>query len=251
MSRVPRGPITLVVLTEDAAVAARPTLRALVHRMARLVDRACETQRIDFEPTTGAESAAMHANRWKSRAPADHGAVVGLRRAIATHLARGHIVLFHFDADRPWRERDRSENRRRFELSIVAAVRQAVAAKPVLAPRVDTILAGLEAIAPCYSIEAWLYQNTPEAVRLCREEHGGRDVARFEEWAADRTLLDDVSQPKEQVCLRSRHNAELASRAYPAEVVYAVGRSFAATVDALKACAPLCAGLARTHFAAE
>jgi hypothetical protein len=70
-------------------------------------------------------------------------------------------------------------------------------------------------------------------------------------WATRREALDELEgneQPKKQVnCVRSDDRIALASKAYPAQAVYAVGKSYAAVVDDLRGCADLCDALARTY----
>jgi hypothetical protein len=79
---------------------------------------------------------------------------------------------------------------------------------------------------PFYSIEAWLFQHTTVAIRLCREKYQSHDVGVFETWRQDRAALDDVEKPKEAVCLKSVHNLELAGSGYPAQEVFDAGRSY-------------------------
>ena len=106
-------------------------------------------------------------------------------------------------------------------------------------------LARLVLVMPFWSIEAWCYQNTDVAIRLCHEHHSGADVSLFQRWQQDRTALDDVPKPKDTACLRDRHNRELSSQGFPADDVYLAGTSFAAAVDALASIPDLRAALTR------
>jgi hypothetical protein len=112
---------------------------------------------------------------------------------------------------------------------------------------VDSWTSKLFLVTPFYSVESWLFQNTTHAIALCKKHHSGADVDQFQKWAEDRTLLDEVAMPKEQVRLRSAHNAELAANGFPAEDIYAVRKSFAQLVDQLKASALFSAALAATY----
>lgn len=99
---------------------------------------------------------------------------------------------------------------------------------------------------PYYTIEAWLYQNTDVAIRLCQERYQGRDVQKFQEWQRDRARLDEEKKEGLAVCLEKRHNLDLASSGYPAHEVHGAHASFHAVVEALRASAPLRAALSET-----
>lgn len=107
-------------------------------------------------------------------------------------------------------------------------------------------MARLCLLVPYYSIEAWVFQNTKHAIRLCQEHYKGEDVERFREWQGRRELIDEVEQVKEVVCLKGKHNRELAGNAFPARDAYQARTSFAAAVDALGDCPGLRQDLART-----
>lgn len=98
---------------------------------------------------------------------------------------------------------------------------------------------------PFYSIEAWTYQNTRHAKKICQEKYGGRDVKRFDEWERDRAKLDEVEKPKARTCLGSKHNQELAENAFPHREACA-SKSLAAAVDTMGACEHLVAALRET-----
>lgn len=139
---------------------------------------------------------------------------------------------------------------RRFHDEISTAVRRLVKddlAKKERQGEEDAIMSRLCLLSPYYSIEAWLYQNTYVAKALCHKHYGGRDVELFEKWEANRALLDDVKRPKEETCLRAKHNRELAELNFPAEPVYYAAASFTESVNRLMACAALCAALASSR----
>jgi hypothetical protein len=117
-----------------------------------------------------------------------------------------------------------------------------------LEARAKQRMSRLKQVVPFYSIEAWLFQNTQEAIRLCQEHHGGRDAARFQQWEQDRAALDEVLKPKAEVCLGAKHNLELASNGFPAREARAAGKSFAAIIQALCQDAELCEALRRTYI---
>ncbi len=97
-------------------------------------------------------------------------------------------------------------------------------------------------------VEAWLLQNTVDAARICSEEHGEpAHLDAFERFRADRALLDEIVKPKEATCLGSKHNRALTDQGFPAREVEAVGKSFHASVEALRGCSDLVAALGATH----
>ena len=104
-------------------------------------------------------------------------------RTIATKLGREDgFVLFHIDGDRTWTDRATSENEAKFDKIVVARVRQLLQGRPgSTAEDAEARLSRLFPVMPFYSIEAWLYQHTAVAIRLCCEKYNGRDVGKFEE----------------------------------------------------------------------
>ena len=155
----------------------------------------------------------------------------------------GHsFVFFHVDGDVPWsRARAGTNHRKWHELVVDRVVRHVRAKKSeaeTLAARQRILLLG-----PHYSIEAWLYQNTVESTRACRDQHRAAHVRTLEAHLADRAGLDEVMQPKAHFCLQDRHNLALAEKRFPIEDVEAAGASFAASLDGLRACADLVSAL--------
>ncbi len=148
-------------------------------------------------------------------------------------------MLFHIDGDRTWTERSSSENVGLFQERVVAPVQQILKGTKSTSKDAETRLHRLFSIVPFYSIEAWLYQHTDVAIRLCRERYRGRDLARFKAWARDRAALDDVEKPKNEICLKNLHNLECAGPGYPAQAVFDAGRSYAECVLRLQECAEL------------
>lgn len=238
---------SLLVLTEDGAPTAHATIVAVVKRMLQLVDPAYQTHRIGFEPKDEQAQKAIQGSRWKDDSPRHHAERTLALRTIATKLAREDgFVFFHIDGDRAWPKRATSENAAKFETMVVARVRQILQRPGTKSEDIDRRLGRLFPVIPFYSIEAWLFQHTVLGIRLCREHHDGSHVALFEAWAKDRTKLDDVERPKEQVCLKSAHNKDCAGAGFPAQEVFDAGRSYAACVERLRASGELVALLAAT-----
>ena len=255
--------LSILLLTEDDAEDGFKTIAALAKKMFLQIDSASRTHRIDFQPQGDDARRAMRGNRWKSTKPSDHANIVLLGRAIAAKLLEQDeagqpgfgFVLFHVDGDRPWSERDESENVEKFGAFVVQYVEQSLDAalrrQKVAAADIDreraAALSRLRRLTPFYSIEAWLYQNTAEARRLC-EDSCGRHLERIADWEADRGLLDEIEKPKDELCLQAAHNNYcLATAQFPAEEALRVDKSYAASVMHLLDCADLCAALERTR----
>jgi hypothetical protein len=237
---------SLLVLTEDSAGDGHATIVAVVKRMLQLVVPDYQTHRIGFEPKDEAAQRAVQGTGWKNANPKPE--MVTALRTIATKLGRDDgFVLFHIDGDRTWAERASSENEAKFQPMVVDRVRRILRGRPgSTAADAEERLRRLLLVMPFYSIEAWLFQHTAVAIRVCREKYQGRDVGRFEAWRQDRTKLDDETKPKETVCLKSAHNLECAGAGYPAQEVFDAGRSYAACVLRLQQCAELTALLDAT-----
>jgi hypothetical protein len=246
--------LSILILTEDSAADAHETITALVKKMLQLLVPGCQTHRVDFEPQGENAARAMHGNRWKSRNPRDRQKIVDLRQSIATKLVEGteHVpgfVMFHIDGDRRWAEQSSSENVTRFEEFVRTYVEPIVStalARQGRAEEIPARMARLRRLTPFYSVEAWLYQNTGEARRLC-ETSCGRHVQQIEAWEAAREELDEIEKPKESLCIAAEHNRTLATLGFPAAAVFAVEKSYTATVLHLLDCPDLCTALARTY----
>ena len=250
--------LSVLLLSEDSGEHAFEVLKGLAKELFKQVDEYVQTNAISFDPVREKLAlSALHANIWKSRKPNERQKRVELIRTLATQVMREDgWALFHFDGDRAWAARESSENVPKFQeftksirllLSEEIEKRSPGTSSRDIEAEVDARMTRLKTVVPFYSIEAWLFQNTHEAVRLCHAHFNGRDADQFHEWAGDRTALDERLKPKEAVCLGAAHNRELASTAFPTREVLAAGKSFAATVESLREDAKLREALARTY----
>jgi hypothetical protein len=196
--------------------------------------------------------------------------IVLFGRFVAEKLLEGHIwpdtgtpsfVFFHFDGDHTWQNRHLTEDGKVADLKefiqrrVTPALDRALHKQREADPDVDVdagrtaALLRLRRLTPFYSIEAWLFQNTVEARRLCLLTCG-KHVDELQEWEADRGKLDELAKPKDALpCIATQDHVALASSGFPARDVYAVGKSYAAAVGNLRRCSDLRAALARTSRA--
>jgi hypothetical protein len=247
--------LSILVLTEDSSPQAHETISALARRMLQLVDEDTATHRIRFQPTEARR--AVHANRWQSRH--HHPELVDLKREIARKILEDEVpgyVLFHFDGDRPWSERHASttiEKFRQFIRGLRPLVEQNLRARGLLRNGddvdaiVDDRLGRVREVVPYYSVESWLYQSTARLRELC-QAGCGKHLDLIGQWEADRTLLDEVRKPKEQLCIGSTKNRDLAE-----SITRGLSRklrdtrcSFHAAVERLQSCPGLQAALRST-----
>jgi hypothetical protein len=247
---------SFLLLGEDSAAGARPTLETLAKKILRLVDGYHDTRHIRFEPLEPRPGIRLlRGNLWKSSRPEDYRDRRDLIGYIATKLLEGEtsFVVFHIDGDRPWAERDLSENVAKFRDFIETDVRQFIEHRrrkqPGQPAPSEPSLSQLLLLVPFHSLEAWLFQNAELGRRLCREHPtcGGVHVALFDAWEQDRALLDEIpTAPKKQVCFESDHNHRLAE-SLDADAVFYAGKSFHATVEAFMTSAPLLRALEATR----
>jgi hypothetical protein len=238
---------SLLIITEDSGAEGHATIVAVVKRMLQLIVPDYQTHRLGFEPKDAQAQRALQGTGWKSKDPRSQADRATALRTIATKLGRKDgFVLFHIDGDRTWTERSSSENVELFKKRVVEPVRMILMRSDSTAQDAEARMLRLLPVVPFYSIEAWLYQHTEVAIRLCRERYQGRDIARFEVWRQDRAALDDVKEPKDEVCIKSSHNLECAGRGYPAQAVFEAGRSYMECVLRLRACSELWALLDAT-----
>jgi hypothetical protein len=232
---------TLLLLTEDTGKEAPATHEALVRSMLRLIAPGHDASAIAIEPANDAQRDAMRGNIWDSTKAEDRPRKIALVRSIATRLCESnlHVVLFHYDGDRRWSERDTCARHATFAKHIVTPITQHPKFLERTAEQRAAALDRLITIVPFYSVESWLYQNTAVMVRLCEKHHGGQHVATFMQWATDRGALDEERKPKDNVCLSDKFNLALATDRFPAKEVCAVGKSFHAAVERLRESADL------------
>lgn len=240
----------VLLLTEDSGERAFATFEALARKILHLLGEPCDLSRVVFERADERGRAAMGFNAYKSTSPRDHGKQLDLANAIATRLLRGDevFVFVHVDGDRRWSERGPTpplcDNQRLFEANVLRRVRAQLEQRGQL-ERLERLLY----VLPFWSVEAWLYQNTAEALKICAEHdpRHERDLSRFQNWAAEPAAIDEVERPKHAAqTFQDRYNARLA-RSFPAGKAYSLGLSFAYTVDRMKASAPLTEALARVR----
>lgn len=245
----------ILVLTEDSGKQAQPTIQKLLKEALKLVVVSVDLNpaRVRLEPLPENERArqAVSANKWKEQPPTRE-TILLLGLIAAQLLQPAGFVVFHFDTDRVWTERDKSENRQKFEAIIRDGVRRILRgeaqqpvnprARPTLTPeQIEAALGRLIVLSPCYSIESWLYQATKELRAYCQDKHESDEHLKLiESWSSDRTLLDEVSRPKDEAltCVADHHNEELA-KVFPAEEVWFAERSFYESVERLRACPAL------------
>jgi len=263
--------LSIVLLTEDGAGHGHETLEAMARQMLLLVEAKCRTERIDFFKPSKSLRDVMHGNQWRSRNPKDIGLrerIVLFGRFIAGKLLEGLIrpdveapsfVFFHFDGDHAWQERHLTKDdivadfedfiRRRVIPAIDRALhkqREAGIEVEVDAGRKAALLR-LRRLTPFYSIEAWLFQNTAEARRLCSLTCG-KHMGELQMWEADRGKLDELEKPKYALpCIETDDHLALASSSFPTREVYVARKSYAAAVDNLRRCRDLRSALVRTN----
>jgi len=235
--------LSLLLLTEDGSGNAHAVQERMVKAMLRLIDPMCrlEDTHAEFEPPTGTVANLVRGSQWKSRRNA-----IDLARVIAGKLSEANgFVVFHIDADVPWPRR--SANVEQFK-SLLVVIRQHLhGAKDRPAPsQVEARARKLCLVVPHFELEAWLYQSTDAAIRLCHEHHGGRDAEKFTRWRDDRASLDREPDTKDRTVLRDGHNLALAG-SFPARDVFWAGASFTRAVCWLARTEGLVDALARTR----
>lgn len=241
-------PLSILVLTEDSGADGFETVEAMVMAILRKIAPTSRLQDVETEPSEDARALrSMRGNYWMGEDRSGDAEFYrrDLIRSIATKLAEGGFVVFHCDGDQPWKKRKQSEKSKKFDKLMDPGLRRLLHDALRSSKAIDAAMARLLVLIPYYSIESWLYQNTDEATRLCREQYAGKDVEQFEEWAAQRHRLDEVPKPKDSVCLGNKHNHCLATKNFPFNAVYAVGKSLKHAVDQFEHCADLEIALAR------
>lgn len=241
---------SVFILSEDGSEYAPDTLKALLKHIFRFIDERCRTHRIDFQPPDDPEvRRVLVANQWTGRKRSER---VSLYKYLAERLRDdAAIIVHHIDADVRWSDRSRTPP---LNASLVPdAIRKhvrALLARFYSDAELDRRLARYLLLVPYLELEAWLYQHTELALDLCRQHPTcrGRHAERLASWRADRSLLDDESDPEQSLpCIGKKHNKDLAGPGYPIKEVVAAERSLAAAVAEFFECEPLLDALARTY----
>jgi hypothetical protein len=125
-----------------------------------------------------------------------------------------------------------------FEANVRQRVRALLSARTP-AEKLDEVMSKLLVLKPFYCLEAWTYQNFTRARALCEELGNPPGSELLDAWEADPGLLDEVAGVPDVFPLEKRYNVALTEKGYPADRVYALGKSFTASVDAALSCQPL------------
>ena len=251
--------LRILALSEDGSDHAYEVVVALSKSMLKIVDRSVQTQKekLQFDEERGDGRRAMCANLWRSTKEKDEKAIRALMRAIVSQLLirdddgrPSGFVFFHYDGDEGFSNRHGSDARRHFDEFRLKIEQQIKAAREIEGDELARIMSGLIAIEPFYCIEAWTYQHTEVAKRICARGCG-KHLDAFEEWARRRDMLDEIRKPWDPAeldgCLRKDNNVELTGPGYPADAVWSAGKSFYETVDRMTNCPDLLAALRRTY----
>jgi hypothetical protein len=242
--------LSVLVLTEDSSPSVHDTLVPLARKLLQFVERHTRSNRVHFEPAEPEARLAVRANLWRSwEAPhrSNERSIRILRRTLATKILEPEVpgyVLFHFDGDCSWSEREAPEHAWKFESfsSFVQGLRPIVEGYmqklglPLDDAEVESRLSRICAIVPFYSIESWLYQSAH--LRTLCQNGCGKHLVLIDRWHTDRALVDEVREPKTLLCVGSRGNQALAASFTHelADALYLLEQSFHATVERLQSC---------------
>jgi len=213
-----------LVLSEDAAADSRLVIAALAKKMLRfLVTEYIDLEKLIFEPPPHRLRGALSGNGWKSTSPRDQYRYTSLLQTIASHLARDRaFVIFHYDGDVAWAERNKCPHDSQFSTKIVDPVKEILRGK-FSAEETERRISRIVVLRPFYCIEAWTYQNFAQARALTNNE---ADIKALSQWESTPSLLDEVIRPWEQLTLAKAHNRALADNAFPSERVFSIEKSF-------------------------
>ena len=231
--------VHILIMNEDSSRTAYEALRHLIRRMCQILCPDLATQHLAFSPTPEELEGCVRAGQWQSSNPRHHRQQVDLAQSIASQLAtdRG-FVAFHYDGDCAWSHRTTCAHDPHFEANVRQRVRALLRARTP-AEELDERMSKLLVLKPFYCLEAWTYQNFARARALCEELGNPPGSELLDAWEADPGLLDEVVGVPEVFPLQKHHNVALTEKGYPADRVYALGKSFSASVDAALSCKPL------------
>jgi hypothetical protein len=181
----------------------------------------------------------VRAGQWQSSNPRHLRQQVDLAQSIASQIAsdRG-FVAFHYDGDCAWAHRTTCVHDLHFEANVRQRVYALLSAR-IPAEKLDEVMSKLLVLKPFYCLEAWTYQNFARARKLCEDLGNPPGTELLDVWEADPGLLDEAVAVPDVFPLKKHHNVALTEKGYPADRVYALGKSFTSSVDAALSCKPL------------
>jgi hypothetical protein len=235
------SPLSFLVLTEDTGKNADEVPRRFLAMLLNQVSpgRITSNDQRSWEPATPEAREVAGFNAWTS----PRRDLVIFRQHIATRLSREHgFVIWHIDGDVPYTNSEEFDKGSKFEQRIRQPVRALLEWKLKLSSEeANWLLEKLLLLVPYYSIEAWCFQHTELAATYCKCRKDCH--AKLASWAADRGQLDEIQQPKQELCFQSKYNAELAGPGYPLQAVLATEKSLHDALKTLRDCEPLVAAL--------
>lgn len=250
---------SFLILPEDTSPHAFPTLRTLVQGFLLHLEPRADHERIRFEPINDEAARLLAGNQIV--ASRHYGARIRMHRTIIDQLADdAGFVFHHVDADRMWHERriNPSTNVTHMEDHVRCHVIDGLTAhlrdhsphltEDQLQSAVRERMTRYILVVPYRELEAWLYQNTDVAERLCLDNPNcrGGHVDKLNHWRSDRRLLDELPNPPTALCLGKSHNRALAAN-FPVASVIRAGKSLAACLKSMRRCNALQRVLRRTR----
>lgn len=247
--------LSVLLLTEDGSEHAPAVLELVTKRLFCYLDAGCKTQWINFEPGDDEARRLLTGNAWMEH----RRDRVSIHKYVAQklHNERGFVV-HHVDADQTWRQYTTQTQKpqvTKLDRMLLTPVRKILHATykahdpessdATLAAKVEARMTRFFRLIPCWEMEAWLYQNTEPARRLCKQRPTCQCDSLLSKWHADRSLLDEVENTPDQLCLGKAHNKELA-QGLPVDKIYAANKSLAAALDAMLRCNALLDAIQRT-----
>lgn len=233
--------LQFVLYSEDRADAGQDfaVLREVLLGMLRYVCPAVKTNHVRMLPIRPAGATRICGSFWKERDSARPGAQGHRReliRAVATEIRLGRVVFFHIDADSVYAERD--------------ACAHACVHWPRFRGDVATVLGSVDGIdamlilaMPYYEMESWAFANV---TRLRRTLSSSEDLEQVARWAADLRELDEIKDIKDILTIKDSDNLALfqAKHGFSAAALVSADKSYARTVERLKASKVVTEGLA-------
>jgi hypothetical protein len=233
----------ILLITEDSSRQGIHVITTISKAILRRIFKHELRESIRFEP---AESdlaleksiSILHGNKWRSKGRFDEYAIRNLIQYVATIILQpGGFVFWHLDGDTIWSLREQAITPSQFNKIILDRVHSLIDGKadPI---KLNSIKSKIKVIVPYYSIESWLFQNEELAIKLCQTHRYTEDITKFTAWSKDRSLLDEIMKPKDQVKMGSRYNNELVEN-LKIDPIIKVGKSMGYLAQQWEECAEL------------
>lgn len=179
------------------------SIKYILISMCQHIEPRIQTHKLVIEPVPNCEK--INGTYWKTTTKADGASQERRRRLIemiSTEIKQKKVVVFHVDGDTTWSQIGSSVNASeivRFKSGISSVLQMS---RGGFSENLDHCFI---VFMPFYSIESWAYSNTKHLINIVQQG----EKAKVIDWEQNLSMLDELSQVKNELSIGSTKNSEL------------------------------------------